>query len=103
VQEVLYVEAVKKVEDDGSRVRDPERISVSRFLPAQRDRTMSDLCLSKVGFVAMVINCTAEMECKLAGNICCGGSCKEVFGYTRFEFRRTTGCVEGWCPVIPVC
>jgi hypothetical protein len=35
VQKVLYGEAVKKVEDDGSRGRDPERIHVSsRSVPA---------------------------------------------------------------------
>jgi hypothetical protein len=59
---------VKKVEEDGSRVRDSERNSVnSRLVPAQRYRPMSDLCFSKVGFlefIAMVINCPSEMECK---------------------------------------
>ena len=36
-------------------------------MPAQRDRPTSDLCFSKVGslaFIAMVINCIAEMECE---------------------------------------
>jgi hypothetical protein len=36
VQNVSYAEAVKKVEEDGSRVRDPERIPASsRSVPAQ--------------------------------------------------------------------
>jgi hypothetical protein len=60
VQRVSYAEAVKKVEEDGSRRRDPERIPVScRFVPAQKDRPMSDICFSKIGFltfIAMVIN-----------------------------------------------
>jgi hypothetical protein len=50
VQKVSYAEAMKKVEGDGSRVRDPERIPVSsRFVPASRDRPTSDSCFSKVG------------------------------------------------------
>ena len=39
VQNVSNTEAVKKVEEDGSRVRDSERISVL----AQRDRPMNDI------------------------------------------------------------
>ena len=50
-------------------MRDAERIPVSsRSVPVQKDRVMSELCFSKVGFlafIAMVINCTAEMESKL--------------------------------------
>ena len=39
VQKVSYAEAVKKVEEDRARVRNPERIPVSRrFVSAQRDR-----------------------------------------------------------------
>ena len=68
VQKVSYDEAVKKVEEDGSMVTDPERIPVSsRSVPAQRDRPTSDICFIKVGFLvfmAMVINCTREMERK---------------------------------------
>ena len=67
VQKVLYAEAVKKVEEDGSRVRDPERIPVSsRFVPAQRDRPTNYLCFSKVVlvFISMVINCTTELKRK---------------------------------------
>ena len=60
VQRVSYAEAVKKVEEDGSRWRDPERICVSRrSVPAQKDRPMSDICFSKIGFltfIAVVIN-----------------------------------------------
>jgi hypothetical protein len=26
---------------------------------------------------------------------------QRCFGYTRFYFRRVTGCVEGWCPILP--
>jgi hypothetical protein len=44
VQKVSYDEAVKKVEEDLSRVMDPERIPVSRrSVPAQRDRPTSDI------------------------------------------------------------
>jgi hypothetical protein len=36
VQKVSFAEAVKKLEEDGSRVRDPERMTVSRrSVPAQ--------------------------------------------------------------------
>ena len=52
-QKVSYAVVVRKVEEDGSRVRDPERIPVrSRSVTAQRDRPMSDICISKVGFLA---------------------------------------------------
>ena len=38
VQKLTYAEAVKKVEEDGSKWRDPERSGVtSRCVPAQRD------------------------------------------------------------------
>jgi hypothetical protein len=62
VQKVLYAVAVKReVEEDGSsRVRDPERIAMSRKRPIERDR--NNMCFSKVGFlafIAMVVNCTA--------------------------------------------
>jgi hypothetical protein len=44
VQKMSYYEAVKKVEEGGSRVRDSERIPVnSRSVPEQRDRPMSDI------------------------------------------------------------
>ena len=63
-----HTEAVRKVEEDGSRGRDHERIPMSsRSVPAQRDRPTSDLRFSKVGFlvfIAMVINCNTETECK---------------------------------------
>ena len=65
---MLYAEAVKKVAEEGSRVREPVRNPVSsRFVPIQRDRVTSELCFSKVGFlafIAMVINCTTEMDSK---------------------------------------
>ena len=38
-----YAEAVKKVEEDGTRGRDPERSGVSRSVPVQRDRPTSDM------------------------------------------------------------
>ena len=54
---------MKKVEEDGSRGRDPERSGVSsRSVPVQRDRPTRYICFSKIGvlaFIAMVINCTA--------------------------------------------
>ena len=55
VQKLSYAEAVKKVEEEGARGRDPER------------RPTSDICFSKIGFlafIAMVINCTAGIERK---------------------------------------
>ena len=59
---------MKKVEEDGSRGRDPERSGVSsKSVPVQRGRPSSDICFSKIGFlafIAMVINCTALMERK---------------------------------------
>jgi hypothetical protein len=39
----------------------------SRSVPVQRDKPTSDICFSKIGFlafIAMVINCTAGMERK---------------------------------------
>lgn len=67
VQKLSYAEAVKKVEEDGSRGRDHQRSGVSsRSVPAQRDKPTSDICFSKIGFLAfivMFINCTAGMEC----------------------------------------
>ena len=48
---------MKKVEEDGSRLRDPERIPVSsRSVTAQRDRPTSDICFSKVGFLVFIAN-----------------------------------------------
>jgi hypothetical protein len=44
VQKMLYSDAVKKVEEGGSRVRDSERIRVnSRSAPEPMDRPMSDM------------------------------------------------------------
>ena len=66
VQKVSYDEAVKRVvEEDGSRVRDPKTIPVSSPRPIESDR--NNMFFSKVSFLAllaMVINCTTEMECK---------------------------------------
>lgn len=39
VEKVLCAEAVKKVEEEGSRVKDPKRLMVrSRILPVQSDK-----------------------------------------------------------------
>ena len=66
VQKVSYAEAVRKVEEDGSSVRDPKRLLVSRrLLSVQSDRPTNEMCFSNVGFVAfivMVINCTAGIK-----------------------------------------
>ena len=51
VQKLSYVDAVKKVKEDGSSGRDPERSVVSS--------------IGFLAFIAMVINCTAGMERKL--------------------------------------
>ncbi|KAK6322226.1 hypothetical protein J4Q44_G00070180 [Coregonus suidteri] len=79
-QKVSYAEAVKRVvEEDGYRVRDPERIPVSRQRLIEIDG--KNMCFSKVGFlafIAMVFNCTAEI------------------GIARFA-----GGVEWWCSVLP--
>jgi hypothetical protein len=57
VQKVSYAEAVEKVEEDGSRVREPERFpGSSRFVPAQRNRATIPLCISKVGFLVFYSN-----------------------------------------------
>ena len=46
---------MKNVEEEGSRVLDPERIRVSSgSVPAQRDRPMGDICFSKIGFLAFI-------------------------------------------------
>ena len=66
VHKVLYAEAVKRVvEEDGPSARDPKRLPVTRPRPIESDR--NTMCFSKVGFlafIAMIINCTAEMESK---------------------------------------
>ena len=52
---------MRKVDDGGKRVKEPERINV-RSSPVQSDP--NSLCF-KVGFLvvfALVINCTAQME-----------------------------------------
>jgi hypothetical protein len=68
VQKLSYAEAVKKVEEYGSRRTDPERSGVSsRYVPVKRDRPISYICFSNIGifaFIAMVINCIAWMERK---------------------------------------
>lgn len=53
-QKVSYAEKVKRVEDDGSRVSSSPR-------PIQSDR---NVCFTKVGFLAFIANCTAEIACK---------------------------------------
>ena len=69
VQKLSYAEAVKIVEEDGSRGRDPKRSGVnSRSVPVQSDKPTSDICFSKIeffAFIAMVSNCTIGMEHKL--------------------------------------
>jgi hypothetical protein len=59
VQKVSCAEAVKRVvQEDWSRVRDPERVPVSRLRSIESDR----MCFSKVVFLAvMVVHCTAGM------------------------------------------
>ena len=65
-----YAETVKKLEEDGSTGRDPERSGVSSgSVPVRRCRPTSDGYFSKIGFlafIAMVINCIAEMEVVVA-------------------------------------
>jgi hypothetical protein len=64
LQKVSYAEAVKEVvKGDGCRVRDPMRLPVCWLRPVESDR--NNMFFSKIGFfafIAMVINCTAEME-----------------------------------------
>jgi signal transduction histidine kinase len=54
---VSYTEAVKRVEDDLSRVS-------SRLRPVQSDTNLSFSKVNFLAFIAMVINCTSEMERK---------------------------------------
>ena len=64
VQKVLYAEAVKRVvEEDGSRVKDPESISVirPRSIESDRNNMLQKGCFV---FMAMVVNCTTVIECK---------------------------------------
>jgi hypothetical protein len=50
---VSYAEAVKRgVEEDGYSVGDPERISVSRKRPLERDG--NNMRFSNVGFLAFI-------------------------------------------------
>ena len=94
VRTVSYAEAVKKVEEEGSRVRDPERIPVnSRSVPEQKDRPTSDISFSKLGFlvfIAVVINCTAEMEHESQRIDVVVAAAEDVSGYMRFDFGRDT-------------
>ena len=66
----------------------------SRSVPVQRDWQTSDICFSKIGFLAfieIVINCTVGMEHKSQKIEVFGGSCREVFGCARLDIRRVTG------------
>ena len=76
--EVSKVRAVRKVENGGQRVMEPER-------PVQSNP--NSLCFSKAGFlpfIAMVINCAAQMERKSKKMSFSGSSSREVFGCQRF-------------------
>ena len=101
MQEVSYAEAVKKVEEDGSNVRDPERIPVSsRSVPALRDKPTSDICF--LAFLVMVIYCTAEMECqsqKIYVEVSSAGKYLGILDLTSEELV----CVVWWWPVLPGC
>jgi hypothetical protein len=55
VQKLSYAKVVKKVEEDGSRGRDPERSCVSgTSVSVQRDRQTSVICFSRIGFLAFI-------------------------------------------------
>ena len=90
---------MKKVEEDGSRGRDPERSGVSsRSVTVQRDKPTSDVCFSKIvflAFIARLITSTAGMEHK--------SQKIKVFGCARFDVRRVTRCVKWWCPILSGC
>ena len=58
----VYAEALKKVEEDGATVRYSERIPVNiTSVPELRASVRLAYCIV---FIAMVINCTAEVERK---------------------------------------
>lgn len=82
-QKVSYTEAVKRVEDDWSRVS-----SRPRSIQCDTNLFISKFCF--LAFIAMVI------------------SCREVLGCTRFYCRRVSRCVEreslspsplAWCRI----
>lgn len=98
VEKVSYADVVKKVEEDCSMARDHERLPVkSRILPVQSHRTTNEMCFIKVGFFN---HCHGYQLKNRNGtyleNMCCGGSCSEVLGITRFNCRIVSGGVVDW-------
>jgi hypothetical protein len=103
VQKVLYSEAVKRVvEKDGYRVRDPERIPVSRQRLIESDG--KNMCFSKVGFlafIAMVISCTAEMDGKSQKIEVVVAEVEKYLGLRGFTAEQMQQSVEWWGSVLP--
>lgn len=76
------------IEEDGYRVRDPERIPVSRQRPRKSDG--KNMCFSKVGFfafIAMVLNCTAEMDRKSQKILVVVAAAEEYLGLRGFTTK----------------
>ena len=61
-------------EEDGSRLRDPERIPVSRQRLIEGDG--KNMCFSKVGFYGCQLYCRNGL--KVIENRGCGGSGREI-------------------------
>ena len=106
VQKLSYAEVSKKVEEDGSRGRDPEKSGVSSVsVPVQRDRPTSDICFSKIGslsFIAMVINCTAGMERKLQEIEVVVAAAERYLGVRDFTSEEFQGVLSGGVPSFQV-
>ena len=102
VQKFSYAEAVKKVEEHGSRGRDPEKSGVSRrSVPVQRDKPTSDICFSKIGFLAfivMVVNCTAGMKRKSQKIAVVVAAAERYFGMRDLTSEELQGVLSGRVP-----
>ena len=67
---------------------------------------MTDRCFSKIGFlvfIAMVINCTAGIECKSQKIEVVVAAAEKYLGVRDLTSGCVTGCVEWWCPLLSGC
>jgi hypothetical protein len=107
VQKLSYAEAVKKVEEDGPRGRDPERSGESsRSVTVHRDPPTRYICFSKISFlvfILMVINCTAGIECKLQKIEVVVAAVERYLGVRDLKSEELQGVLMWWCPILPGC